>query len=84
MLAESFSIGLTMIDAVTLSNSEDIYNLNNFRIDYEKLEERKERVRNSGSLDRILKDIILGLAAVNPEERLNSDEVFKWLRVFRE
>jgi len=55
-----------MIDAVTLSNSEDIYNLNNFRIDYEKLEERKDKVRNLESLDRILKDIILGLAAVNP------------------
>jgi len=55
-----------MIDAVTLSNSEDIYNLNNLRIDYEKLEERKDEVRNLESLDRILKDIILGLAAVNP------------------
>jgi len=65
-VAESFSIGLTMIDAVTLSNSEDIYNLNNLRIDYEKLEERKDEVRNLESLDRILKDIILGLAAVNP------------------
>jgi hypothetical protein len=55
-----------MIDAVTLSDSEDIYNLNTFRIDYEKLEERKDRVRNNGSLDIILKDTILGLAAVNP------------------
>lgn len=40
ILAESFSIGLTLIDAVTLSDSEDIYNLSNFRIDYNKLAER--------------------------------------------
>ena len=84
VLAESFSIGLTLIDAVTLSNSEDLYNLSNFRIDYDKLDERKTKLRNTNGLDKILKEIILGLTAVNPEERLNSDEVFKWLWVFKE
>lgn len=54
-----------MIDAVTLSNSEDLYNLNNFRINYDKLDERKNQLKNTNSLDKILKDIILGLAAVN-------------------
>ena len=33
-LAETFSIGLTLLDVALLGNSEDIYNYSNFRIEY--------------------------------------------------
>lgn len=60
-LAESFSIGLTLLDSATLSDSSDLYSVSAFRIDYQKLEERKLALRAVGSVDEILKQIILGL-----------------------
>ena len=40
-LAETFSIGLTLLDLVLLENSQDLYNFEKYRIEYQKLEDKK-------------------------------------------
>lgn len=64
-MAESFSIGLTLLDSVNLTNSEDLYNVGNYRMDYVKLEERRANIRVNNQLEDLLKLVIIGLTAAN-------------------
>lgn len=47
IIAESFSIGLTSLDAATLSNSNPLY-LKNNKFDYRKLESRLVELKHVG------------------------------------
>ena len=64
-MAESFSIGLTLLDSVNLTNSEDLYNVGNYRMDYVKLGERRANIRVNNQLEDLLKLVIIGLTAAN-------------------
>lgn len=83
-LAEAFSIGLTLIDCVLLTDSSDLYNLTNFRINYQKLDERRSAIRSSGNIDDLLRQTILGLTALDSSQRLVSWKVFEWMDQYRE
>lgn len=83
-VAEAFSIGLTLLDAVCLSSSSNFYNLSTHRIDYPQLENNKRQLRGRGDIEEALKQIIVGLAHPEPEQRLKCKEVFKWMEQYRQ
>lgn len=87
-LAESFSIGLTLLDSAVLTDSQDIYTPaesgSNYRFSYEKLHERIQHLHELSHLDDVLKQIIVGLCTAEPSQRLNCSEVFKWLEKYKE
>lgn len=83
-LAESFSIGLTLLDSATLNDSTDLYSVPAFRIDYQRLEERRLGLRAVSSVDEIFRQIILGLTEVDPKERLSCIQVLQWMQQYRE
>jgi serine/threonine protein kinase len=83
-LAESFSVGLTLLDSAALTDSTDLYTVSSFRIDYQKLEERRVALRAVGTLDEALRQIVLGLTEVDPKERLACRQVYEWMEQYRE
>jgi serine/threonine protein kinase len=83
-LAESFSIGLTLLDSALLTDSTDLYSLSAFRIDYQKLEQRRGALGVATNLDEVLRQAVLGLTEVDPKARLNCSVVFEWMDKYRE
>lgn len=76
-------MGLTLLDSTILTDSEDLYSLTNQRIDYQKLDERKLKLRNAQNVDETLKSIIFGLLDFNVNNRLKCKEIFRWMEEFR-
>ena len=83
-LAESFTIGLTLLDSTLLTNSTDLYSLANFRINYQKLDERRTALAGAGNVDEVLRQVILGLTALDPAARLVCVDIFNWMDEYRE
>lgn len=82
-IGESFSVGLTLLDAACLTNSKDLYNLTTFKLDYYKLEERKQKLRSLPSYDDVIKQLIIDLAHPEHNMRLKCRDVFKWMEQYR-
>ena len=76
-------MGLTLLDSTILTDSEDIYSLTNQRIDYQKLDERKLKLRNAQNVDEVLKSIIFGLLDFNVNNRLKCKDVYNWMEEYR-
>ena len=82
-LSETFSIGLTLLDAATLSDSRDLYKgYKNF--DYDKLEERLRTLQGKEEYSRLLKALIHNMVDVTPENRVPCRELFAWLSPYEE
>ena len=67
--AESFSTGLTVLDAALLQSSENMYKKNN-EFDFSILEGQKENLKNDGYYGDLLKCTIFTLLASKPEDRI--------------
>lgn len=76
-------MGLTLLDSTILTDSEDLYSLTNQRIDYQKLDERKLKLRNAQNVDEVLKSIIFGLLDFNVNNRLKCRDVYNWMEEYR-
>lgn len=83
-LSESFTIGLTLLDSTLLTNSLDLYSLANFRINYQRLDERRIALATAGNVDEVLRQVILGLTALDPASRLVCVDIFNWMDQYRE
>lgn len=83
-IAEAFSIGLTLLDSVILSDSSDLYNYNNNRFDYQKLEQKIQQLFSLRYLDNNLKHLIAGLCHTEPKIRLTCKMLYEWLYQYRE
>ena len=67
--AESFSAGLTAMDAVLLEDSKKLYD-KKFNFDYEALHSKRVNLLNEGGYSDQLKHVILNLTEFEPEDRL--------------
>ena len=76
-------MGLTLLDSAILADSEDLYSLTNQRIDYQKLDERKLKLRNAQNADEVLKSIIFGLLDFNVSNRLKCKDIYSWMDEYR-
>lgn len=76
-------MGLTLLDSTILTDSEDLYSLTNQRIDYQKLDERKLKLRNAQNADEVLKSIIFGLLDFNVNNRLKCKDIYGWMDEYR-
>jgi serine/threonine protein kinase len=75
-LAESFSIGLTCLDAGTLTSSANLYNKNKFN--YDDLNGKRLSLKNAG-YSPVLCMVIGNLCEPNFENRSTCSELYKWL-----
>ena len=73
-LCETFSIGLTLLDAAILSDSSDLYR-NSKQLDYEGLESRLAELDNR-SYSNPLVQLICNMCEVNPESRTKARDLF--------
>ena len=64
-LAETFSIGLTLLDVATLSDSQNIYK-NQKSLDYDMLETRLKELDEKEEYSRLLRAIIRNMCEVAP------------------
>ena len=80
-LAESFSVGLTCLDAGTLNNSSQLFQKNKFA--YEQLEARLGDLQASG-YSELLNIVIRNLCEVDPDRRCSCSELFRWLKPYEE
>lgn len=78
VLNESFSIGLTCLDAATLSDSSAFYEANN-KFKYEKLEDRLADLQKNDSYSAPLVLLIKGLCQAEPTKRISCKELVEWL-----
>jgi hypothetical protein len=76
-LAETFSIGLTLLDAATLGDSSELYK-NSKQIDYEGLEGRLTELA-SRSYSNPLVQLISNMCETAPEGRTSAKELLEWL-----
>lgn len=76
-------MGLTLLDSALLTNSQDIYNLSTNRMDYQKLDSQRDRLRALPQLDDLLKEIIIGLTNTDHVERLKCCEIFASLEPYK-
>lgn len=81
-LAETFSIGLSCLDAATLSESKSLYS-KNFKFNYEKLEQRLNEFRKYG-YSELLTLTIENMCEVDTEYRSGSREILQWLLPYEE
>ncbi len=77
-LNEAFSVGLTCLDAATLSDASLLYEPNN-KFNYAKLEERLEQLEANGNYSVPLVLLIKGLCQVEAEKRPTCKELAEWL-----
>lgn len=71
-------MGLTCLDAATLTDSTKLYDPNN-KFNYGKLEERIAALEKSGHYSAPLVLLIKGLCQVEPEKRATCKELATWL-----
>ncbi len=81
-MAETFSIGLTCLDAATLSESKSLYS-KNFKFSYEKLDQRLAEFRKYG-YSELLTLTIENMCEVDTEFRSSSREILQWLLPYEE
>jgi hypothetical protein len=77
-LNESFSIGLTCLDAATLTDSSKLYEPNG-KFNYSKLDERLLALEKSGNYSAPLTLLIKGLCQPESEKRISCKELIEWL-----
>lgn len=77
-LAESFSVGLTCLDAGTLSSSSHFYNKNN-KFDYASLSAKLQELQINAGYSQILCLTIGNLCEPDPDRRSSCTELYKWL-----
>lgn len=77
-LAETFSIGLTLLDAATLSDSRDLYK-GQKTFDYDTLENRLKELQDKQDYSRLLKAIIQNMCSVTAQDRTSARQLFEWL-----
>ena len=77
-LNESFSIGLTCLDAATLTDASAFYEVNN-KFKYDKLEERLAQLQQNDSYSAPLVLLIKGLCQAEPTKRISCKELVEWL-----
>lgn len=65
--ADIYSLGLTLLDCMTLKCSKGTYNFSDFEVYWELLDARIEDTKASYS--KILCNILSGLLSTNPENR---------------
>ncbi len=82
-LSESFSVGLTCLDAATLSDSSKLYIENN-KLNYNSLEERLVSLEKTNAYSEPLILIIKGLCQVDSEKRANCIDLEKWLSKYED
>ena len=78
-LAESFSVGLTCLDAGTLNNSALLYQKNKFA--YDQLDARIGDLQASG-YSELLTMVVRNLCEVDPVRRSTCSELFRWLKPY--
>jgi hypothetical protein len=76
-LSETFSIGLTLLDAATLSCSADLYKEIK-KLDYQSLEARLEELGDK-EYTALLKQTIQNMCQLNAEDRTTAEELYQWL-----
>ena len=81
-LAESFSIGLTALDAILLENGEYLYK--NEKFDRSRLEGKRWNLKNEPAISDLLKYIVLGLTEPKPEDRLSAQELSEWFEPYKD
>lgn len=75
-------MGLTILDAVTLSESKDLY-LPNRKFDFQKLEEKIRILRELGYSEP-LTFIVANMCDVDPDNRVSCRELLQWLEPYEE
>lgn len=81
-LAESFSVGLTCLDAATLSSSVPLYQKNN-KFQYEELTNRVQELRSVG-YGQTLSLLIANLCEADSDRRSSCSEIYAWLEPYQE
>ena len=76
-------MGLTLLDAATLSDSRDLYK-GYKSFDYDKLEERLKELQGKEEYSRLLKSLINNMVDVTPSNRVSCRELFTWLSPYEE
>jgi serine/threonine protein kinase len=81
LLSEAFSVGLTCLDAATLTDSSKLYEPGN-KFSYSRLEERIHALESSRNYSEPLVLLIKGLCQVESDRRISCRELENWLRVY--
>jgi serine/threonine protein kinase len=77
-LNEAFSVGLTCLDAATLTDAANLYEPNN-KFNYAKLDERLELLESNGNYSAPLALLIKALCQVEADKRPTCRELGEWL-----
>jgi serine/threonine protein kinase len=77
-LNEAFSVGLTCLDAATLTDSATLYEPNN-KFNYAKLDQRLEQLESNGNYSAPLVLLVKALCQVEGEKRVTCKELAEWL-----
>lgn len=83
-ISESFSVGMTMLEAALLSLSDTLYNSREKTFDKKELNNRVVRVlqnANQTRYSKALRTTIAGLCEVVPEDRLQATLIYDKLKV---
>lgn len=75
--AESFSIGLTLLDAITLTDSSKCYNFQNCTFDVSKLQELLAKLHSEEEYSYFLKEIVVDLLHLDPRLRKSAEEIYQ-------
>ena len=83
-IAESFSIGLTLLHSGLLWDASELYNIFNATFNSDRLQQkvaiwRGLRFRNDNGMDtqysRLLTEIVAGMVVTSPNQRLTSQQI---------
>ena len=82
-LSETFSIGLTLLDAATLSDSTELYK-GSKSFNFEGLEGKLKDLQSKEEYSILLKALICHMCNASPEGRTPARELYEWLSPFEE
>lgn len=80
-LSESFSVGLTCLDAAILSSSSSLYQKDH-KFNYEELARQLNELKEVG-YSQILTILIFSLCEVNEDNRSTCSELYDWLLIYK-
>lgn len=73
---ESFSIGLTLLDAITLEDSSKLYNFKNCTFDVNKLQGLLAKLHANEQYSHFLKEIVTDLLNLDPQQRKSAEQTY--------
>ena len=77
---EVFTIGLTVLSAALLEDFENLYDIKKYSFNHQQFNRKLDEFKVSNKYSDILKGTISNICEVNPEKRVNAEELWAFLQ----